>query len=313
MKPAVVYVLADGAAGLYSRMAVMSVYSLRRYHPDIPVWLVMDPETFGRLERLGSALIDMATPVVEKVPVQFYVTERSRYLKTRMRSIVQGDFLYIDTDTIICAPLDGIDRVDADLAAVADANSPLGLWYPDTIAKCEKAGFAGLKGKPYYNGGVLFVRDTASTHRFFEEWHRLWLQSRQRGILLDQPALCQAGVNLGCPVHEVNGTWNCQIGNSPAGLYYYRKARILHYFTTMADNFVPNVLLPHISETGLLDAYAQQIASDPRSQDYRLYYASNKGKALYLWSGFLHLLRSRPKLFAFFHSLPGRLDRMMPD
>ena len=127
MRPAVVYVLADGAAGLYSRMAVMSVYSLQRYHPDIPVWLVMDPETFGRLERLGSALIDMATPVVEKVPVQFDVTERSRYLKTRMRSIVQGDFLYIDTDTIICAPLDGIDRVDADLAAVADANSPLGL------------------------------------------------------------------------------------------------------------------------------------------------------------------------------------------
>ncbi len=48
--------------------------------------------------------------VIGNVPENYSPKERSRELKTRVREYIKGDFFYIDTDTIICKSLDGIDE-----------------------------------------------------------------------------------------------------------------------------------------------------------------------------------------------------------
>ena len=94
--------------------------------------------------------------------------ERSRLLKTNLRNIVEGDFLFIDTDTVIVGSLSDIDDCEYNIACVPDKHVPISQhshranidngarilgWHVDDDLK-------------YYNSGVVFVRDNDFTHKF---------------------------------------------------------------------------------------------------------------------------------------------------
>jgi len=80
----------------------------------------------------------------------------------------------------------------------------------------------------YVNGGVFFWQDRPETRNFFEEWHRLWLESvEENGRLRDQPALNTAISRSAMRMTELPCEYNWQVLFKPLGA---REARILHFY-----------------------------------------------------------------------------------
>ena len=265
MKTKIVYVLVSQEDDSYYEMLLLSHHSLRLYHPkeDAAVFIIMDQDTYGRLKGIKASILDDSIPIVVNIPEEYSVMQRSRFLKTNLRSFIKGDFLYIDTDTIICDRLDEIDNVQADIAMVADLNAPFPLTDPNTLRKCVEAGFQGMEGQPYFNSGVMLVRDGDTSRQLFRQWHTLWLESLARGVPNDQPALGEVNHRMGYPIHELPGEWNCQFKYS-SGLRYLKKAKILHSFSPLSPNsrsFFETELLSRIKQSGAIDKTEESIIS----------------------------------------------------
>ncbi len=296
-----VYVLVSREEDLFYEMFLLSLHSLRVHDPGREVEVVLDPETYARIVVKDDPVLRGVRFTETAIPPDLDGLQKSRYLKTRLRSLVDGDYLYIDTDTIVCAPLSDIEGTQAELAAVSNENGLSVANSKKLVGQCRRAGFTDLAKAPFYNGGVLFVRDSDVSRRFYDRWHGRWLQSLENGVPYDQPALCQANLDTGCPIRELHGKWNCQIGTS-VGLHYFKEAVILHYYGSIS--WVPGkIILPHVKQPGGIDAEADRIARDPKGLGAGFYHPSHFGKLKMLFSHFLFRLTKHPRTFVFFQNL----------
>lgn len=210
----------------------LSVYSLKQYNPEATVELVCDNDTFTSLAGKRSHIKTFFNNIIDvKFSPKYDKKQRSRLLKTSIRQLVVGDFLYLDCDTIVADSLEEIDRIPSDIAGVFDAhNSATGprgaLQFKDVLAW-----EGGAVNYHFFNSGVLFVKDTSYAHLFFEKWKELLFEFFEMGYSLDQYALRKAQYILGKEMLELDGFWNCQA--SPVrGHYFLNKAKIYHYFNT---------------------------------------------------------------------------------
>ena len=226
MRTKIVYVLVSQETDYYYEMLLLSLYSLRLHHPkgDAEVEVVMDEDTYQRLVDKKAAVLDDVTPIIVSIPPQYTKIQRSRYLKTRLRHIVSGDFLYIDLDTFICESLEDIDNIKGAIGIVLEnhgnANHHEDPYYPKEWEYLLKA--------KHFNGGVLYVKDKEEAKSFFEQWHNNWLLCLKKGCVFDQPGLRKTVLESGVLVEELNGVWNCQISRETSREYEH-KAKILHY------------------------------------------------------------------------------------
>ena len=229
MKTKIVYVLVSCEDDYYYEMFLLSYHSLRLHHSkeETEVCLVMDNETDKRLIDKGAAFLDSVTPITIDIPEKYSVMQRSRYLKTSLRTIINGDFLYLDTDTIICDRLDEIDRLDGEICAVVD-NHGGGCIDVQVDATPEELGWKNLVGTKHYNGGVLYAKDTTNVSLFFEQWHRYWEHGASFNINYDQLSLRKTNLESSLKISELDGVWNCQVlreSSSP----FRKDAKILHF------------------------------------------------------------------------------------
>jgi hypothetical protein len=189
----------------------MSVYSLKFYNPDMRTVLVTDTTTNETLvPGRNKVKVYFDDVIVVNIPKQFNPMQCSRYLKTSLRQLIDGDFLYIDIDTIICESLCGIDGIDVDLGAVPaahDINSSI------------------------INGGLMLSRNSKISCSLYERWHKLWLNDVQNGISTDQHSLEIANVELGNVIAKIPDIWNCQL--KYGGHKFLDKAKIVHYFASV--------------------------------------------------------------------------------
>ena len=235
MKTQLLYVLVSGAEDFYFEQAFVSAVSARRTNPDARIVLLTDTATDAAIGTRGAqagefrALFDRIVPVA--LDAALPAMKRSRLLKTGMRDYVDGDFLYLDSDTLVAGPLDGIDAVPGPLAACADLHCRF-ADHPHraaTLSLCRKAGFDASGEEVYFNGGVMLVRDCPQAKEFFRRWREYYLEGYDRGLRQDQPALAHANASLGHPLQELPGEWNCQL---QYGARYLGGARIVHYVCT---------------------------------------------------------------------------------
>ena len=231
MKTKVLYVLVTTGEDIYAEQALLSVHSLRRREPEAYVTLLTDRLSWNILASREGYLERFDDVVVRDLDPTFSPMTRSRLLKTGMRSYVDGDFLYIDTDTLICRPLRSIDEVDCDLAACQDLHNPLEAHtHRDAIVSlCRRIGFDVSAERDYFNGGVILVRDTPVSHAFFDFWQAFYREGAKAGVHSDQPSLARANASSGHPIQLLSDKWNCQ---SMSGVRYLGQAIIFHYLCT---------------------------------------------------------------------------------
>ncbi len=235
MRTKIVYVVSSNADDVYLEQALISAYSVRLHQTDATIVLVVDEKTDVMLNgKRGEILKYLDEKVVVHVPEVYNKFQTSRYMKTSLRKHVKGDFLFVDTDTIIAESLEGIDHIEADVAAVINGHLPLEDFSRSGVnnkKRMKRLGAEKVDGIQYFSSGVIFVKDSEVAHAFYKKWHELWKVSQTNyHDNYDQPAFNTANEKIGYIIKEIDGIWNCQILSY--GLPYFYKAKIVHYFAS---------------------------------------------------------------------------------
>jgi hypothetical protein len=263
-----VYVLTSNDSDLFLEQLLVSITSLRIRSPEAVIIVLTDDITASTLAGKRSALYSIAEVKTLALPSELNKLRRSRWLKTTMRRHVDGDFLYIDCDTVVSADLSDIEGLKVNLGAVPDQHTLVSehqlkkrFYDLDKILGFSSAADTNI----HFNSGVLLCREEPVVYDFFEEWHKLWLHSISKGIDVDQPSLNQASIKLGGAITEIDGKWNCQIEFS--GLFYLSEAKIIHYFTSKRNRkpFLPanDIFVESIKETGQISQKIKERLENP--------------------------------------------------
>ena len=113
MRTKVLYVLVSNENDIFWEQTFLSIQSLLRTNGSTNITVLMDNLTYYGLKDKRAVLLSLISePVVIDLDQNLSNKEKSRILKTNMRNYVDGDFLYIDTDTIILGDLSDIDRCE---------------------------------------------------------------------------------------------------------------------------------------------------------------------------------------------------------
>lgn len=230
MKTKIVYVLVSSKKDFFWEQCLISVMSARYHMPKVHTVLICDTET---KESLCDAIRNqIAQYFSEIIAIPFGnnvdMTKRSRILKVSLRNIVTGDFLYIDCDTLITQPLYDIDNFPYTIAAVLDGHCPFKCnpMREFFLLQNKHLNYPLDKINKYYNGGVMYVKDTNEAYLFYNLWHKNYLISCEKGVCIDEPALSMTNIELNDIIQEIEGVWNCQIR---FGALYLATNKILHF------------------------------------------------------------------------------------
>lgn len=235
-----VYVLVSGDSDCYAEQTYISMYSLRRFNPGCRIVLATDESTLKSMDGRCAGIKDFADEtVLFEVPGNYTLLQRSRHIKTSIRRMIAGDFLYLDCDTLVLGPLDELEGLAGDVLAVRiqdrdrrpsdKADGMLRAYNCATGAEPDDN--HGISD--YYNGGVILARDTRGAHLLFDAWHRLWTESSVRyGFHKDQCALWIANKQNDNIMQAMDGKYNLQAICPNTALRYLDDCRIFHYLSS---------------------------------------------------------------------------------
>lgn len=272
MNTKIVYVLVSSDEDIYLEQAWASIFSLRHFNQEVEVVLVCDDRTSKRIMTEAPEEFRIVSGEIVSVPFNIDVSnrERSRWLKTNLRSLVDGDFLFLDTDTIVTDSLAEVDTFDFDLGMVYSCHCLM----KDRPNK--KSSFKRIKrlynveikeDVEYFNSGVIYSKDSKNSHIFFERWHNLWLMAKDKpGGIQDQQSLTVTVNELG-GIHVMSGDYNCQPIYS---MRYIATAKIVHFFNLKWDDYVrspfnSNEFFFEIKKVGRISEQNKQLILSCRS------------------------------------------------
>lgn len=236
MKTKIVYVVASQGDDIYMEQAIVSAWSAHYYNPDCCIEMVCDQDTYNTCK---SGIRKKYVSLFDKIHVRDFLPEqsmmeRSRWMKTTLRDIIEGDILYLDTDTVVCTDLSYVDYFSFDLGMVQDCHcefdkSLFKEWIVPTMKKIYNLEVA--KESQYFNSGVFFVRDNQKTRDFFHHWNELWIYSAHDfNIMKDQQPLMKANIDMGYFITEMSGDLNCQVATS---IQHLHTAHVMHFFNCL--------------------------------------------------------------------------------
>lgn len=226
-----VYVVVSSNKDYYLEELWASLFSLRLYHSEATVKVLTDAPTARRIDERRQLKEMITEVVIVDIPESYSPKERSRQIKTTVRNIIDGAYLFIDTDTVICKPLDGIDSIACDIAAVPDGHLPLAehTFNATVYSNLKQIFETDIHDSQYwFNSGVMYVADNERTRQFYKRWNENWTYSCfEKGNSQDQPALVKTDKEFGYIIERLPDIYNCQLALS---LKYYADAAIVHFW-----------------------------------------------------------------------------------
>lgn len=243
IKYKVLYVLTDDEKLKYYKEFKISVLSVKKYNPNIDIEVLIDDDTFNIINNVDSnGLNGIVNYKIIKSIEGYSKMMMSRWMKTSMRNLVSGDFLYIDTDTIICRELESIpDDMDLAMTYNRHCDSIKNTFTFDYIK--NKFSSAQIEFNPndcYYNAGVIFVRDNEFNKEFFKQWNEKWIEGTKFNNFTDQQSLYFVNKKNNNYIKTLEDKWNVQITTIPFPINHLDDAIIIHS-CGMMDN-VPYLL-----------------------------------------------------------------------
>lgn len=250
------YVCVSSEKDFYLEQAFASIVTLKSKTPNSFVSLLMDEDTgkslIGGRENIKN-LVDEVVSVEFSPEVSQKV--RSRRLKTSMRNLVDGDFLYIDTDTFIFQDLTELEKLPMSFAGVQDKHCPLSKndqVHTLSLSKkllCNQSDF--VNEEMFINSGALLVRDSKENRDFFKDWNNEYQKWEKKGISQDMPSLALVNYKRNHCISEIDGSWNCQL---ESGAQFFRSAKIFHYFASHTKQKSLDDLFLHIRSSKFDDS-----------------------------------------------------------
>ena len=228
----VVYVITSAGRDVYAAMTRVSAASLRMTNPGAKIAVACDAETDRAVRAAKDPLrgevdewLAFETPPGE-------AAFRNRFLKTSLRERISGEYLFLDSDTIVRDDLAPIFRMPGDFAAAPNhsrENISGQIWAGDlaTLAEMQWA----IRPTLYVNGGVMRVSESEGAHRLYRLWHEKWQASYRRlHKPNDQPSLNAAICESRIECARLPVRFNSQIGACPVTM---RDAAIWHYNSSL--------------------------------------------------------------------------------
>jgi len=312
MKTKIVYAVVSDEKDVYLEEVFLSTYSLRRHDPDALVELVVDGKTDATIKGDREKMLKYVNKkTVVQVPGHYNKVQTSRYLKTSLRQTVEGDFMFVDSDTIITESLAEADTLAGDVMMVLDYHVPLEQRYnaKSVRRRLKATGVEWDITMPYYNSGIMYVRDCEVSHRLFEVWHEKWKSNVETaGIHFDQIPLAYANKVCSCPIRELDGVWNCQIMNN--GLPFLSHAKIIHYFMSFAGiraakpyRFHDKQLLLDIRKEGDMPAHIADMVDRAREMFLTPNQIAAGSEIALLNNSLYKLYIYHPRVYSFFNTI----------
>lgn len=284
MKTKLVYVLTCAPEATYIEQALMAVWSARHHNPDAHIVLMTDDKTdalmTGTRGEINNYISEkLVVPFDDETLTPMY---RSRWMKTQVRQMIEGDFLFIDSDTICQRPLNKIDDFDCEVGAVLESHLLVkdycvGL-YNSTKQETATIGVDLDKEQQYYSSGVIFVMDTKKTHQLYKLWHQYWKEGNEIGLKIDQPSLAKANREMGHIIKQIPDGYNCILFTRPV---FMREAHILHIAAYQNPSFLfTDKVLNYVRENGIDNEWFRMMILNPfvtiMPFDYNLKYSTYK-------------------------------------
>lgn len=250
----VVFVVTSQGNDFYSAMTRVAIASLRMSNPELSLMVVCDHETD---QALRCSCAPLRNDVDEWLAVDVPSGSagfRNRFVKTRLRELLSGPFLFLDSDVFVRDDLSGIFIPNADIAGArnhSQADFSRQIWDRDVAVLNEMHWKIG--GEVYLNGGVLFCNDTPAARTFWAEWHQRWLRSFSAlGVYRDQPALNSALFATQPRLSLLDDRYNAQVKTNA---FVAKDAVLWHFYS---DSHVPGYfdfddIVGRVLKTGQLD------------------------------------------------------------
>ena len=284
MKTKLVYVLTCAPEQHYIEQALISVFSARHWNPDSYIVLIVDDLT-DRL--LVGKRLEMLDYVSEKIVVPFEDETlspmyRSRWIKTSVRQLVKGRYLFIDCDTVVSAPLDSVDQLEMEVGAVPDALIPVRDYSKSMFApiddRAKMVGYDLNNEEYHFNSGVMLVGENEQSYKLYELWHSYWLTHVEEKLLADQPTLARANVEMNHIIQPIDVRYNCIVYTQNV---YTREAKILHISSYRNPSFIfSDKVLRYVQENGLKNEWLIYTILNPCSTflpfDYEVLHSNRK-------------------------------------
>ena len=269
-----VYVIVSGKDDYYAEQALISIYSLRKYNSNAQIVAVADSESEKLFTGKRALIKSYASEVIiADVPSALNNFQKSRYIKTTLRKLISGDFVYIDSDTVIQGDLGELSQIKHDIALarhIEYTKPGFPLWvnllkfYNKDIGAPEDENYGITEA---FNGGVMLCRDTEKCHVFFDRWHALWYEdSVKYSYHWDQPSLWRANAMSGNIIGELVPIYNCRVIYPQNALRYLTKSKIFHYTITsdragfiMGDKKFFDGLINESGDTRCLDDFIENL------------------------------------------------------
>ena len=272
MRTQIVYVLVSSLEDHYLEQAYISMFSLKYHMPESYITLITDrltADSFTGIRKTETKYIDNLV-VVDIDSNRYTAQQRSRQLKTSVRNLIDGDFLYVDCDTIITQSLDEIDSVEFEIAACRDTHAEFSKNpYRDmALRDGHLLGWPIDEEKDYFNGGVIYVKDTPITHEYYRLWNKNLTDGYLVKVFMDQPSFAKTNYEMNHIVKNLPDIWNCELKH---GIRYLKDAKIVHYLTTNIAKYQQEQLfilnekdaLTNVKLTGEINDKILSVIKDP--------------------------------------------------
>lgn len=253
MKTKLVYVLTCGEEGTYIEQALISVYSARYHNPNAHIVLIVDDKTNELLVGKRAEVLEYVTEKVRvEVPDEFNLMQASRWLKTSVRNIIDGDFLFIDCDTVITQSLEEIDLFECEIGAVLDSNRLVSEYLvqdkEEIYKKASLCEWDLTNIEHYRNSGVMYVKDTDFTRKFYTLWHQNYLHTRKFNVHIDQISLEKTSQEIEI-IEDIDNIWNAIMYTRPK---FIKDAKIIHFLSHNNNSFLfSKRVLKYLKDNGL--------------------------------------------------------------
>ncbi len=253
MKVVFVIVVDQKVKLLYELIAV--AMAIKHLSPNVEIFIISDRKT-SSLSLFQDAVrhLDAKPRIVDLGCFQDHAAVvRSRVLKSQMRALVEGDFLYIDSDALPLVDLRQVS-VAKSIAAAPDASQVnTKSFTPDWVVREYCA--VGWRSEPgiYLNSGVIAWKDDQKGREMGRYWHEHWLELYlKRNIYKDQLSFNYMINHFRDSTEVLDQKWN---GLVTADARFSSQSLVYHYFTSGSRKF-PHLLdrlAQTLSETGEFD------------------------------------------------------------
>lgn len=228
-----VYTLISTGEDYYTEQFAVSAFSLKYYNTSANIILITDQRTIDDIHshQMDNLLQNIDEVIIAETDSSFNGMQRSRQLKTSVRNLVEGDILFIDTDTIITGKVEFVDGIDnMIIGAVYDGHHKKAVIKFNEKVKGVMDAMAWNMSSilEYFNSGIIYIKDCKETREFYKKWNANWIQTKNLGYNYDQLSFAFTNIEFNNIIKPLPFYFNTQVNSS--SLLLISNALILHLF-----------------------------------------------------------------------------------